>query len=100
MIAFETNVLVRFLTNDDPEQSMEARDIVEKLTATKRGYIYREVMVQLVWALERAYKYPRSSIAGTIEGLLAVEELRFEAAGRVGVACNRYAKGGPGFSDQ
>ena len=100
MIALDTNVLVRFLANDNPKQSTEAHDIVEKLTATKWGYSCREVMVLLVWALERAYKYPRSTIAGTIEGLLSAEELRFEAAGRVGVACNRDAKGGPGFSDQ
>ncbi|MEL6613843.1 MAG: hypothetical protein AAFQ53_17250 [Bacteroidota bacterium] len=60
----------------------------------------RGVMVELVWVLERAYKYPRSDIAGAIKGLLEAEELKVEAADRVGLACHRYAKGGPGFSDQ
>ncbi|WP_143025721.1 PIN domain-containing protein [Paracoccus isoporae] len=59
----------------------------------------REVMVELVWVLERAYGLSRSEIAGEVDGLLSAREIVVEAAERVGRAVERYRQGGAGFSD-
>lgn len=100
MIGLDTNVLVRFLVQDDTRQAAQATRLIGALTATAPGWIGREVMVELVWVLERAYRLPRPDIAAAIDGLLASAELVIEAADRVGLAAERYRQGGPGFADQ
>ena len=63
MIALDTNVLVRYLVNDDAEQANAARVLLESLTAEEPGFVCREVMVELVWVLQRAYGFARGRIA-------------------------------------
>lgn len=99
MIALDTNVVVRFLVQDDPKQAAEASAIFASLTADAPAFLPREVMVELVWVLERAYGLPRADIAAAIDGLLSSQELVVEAADRVGLATERYRHGGAGFSD-
>lgn len=99
MIALDTNVLVRFLTQDDPAQSAAASEVIGGLTAEAPGFVGREVMVELVWVLERAYGFGRNQVAGAIEGLLAAIELEIEAADDVGSALYRYRDDGFGFAD-
>jgi len=59
MIALDTNVLVRYLVRDDAEQAEAARALLESLTTDRPGYVCREVAVELVWVLERAYGFSR-----------------------------------------
>jgi predicted nucleic-acid-binding protein len=100
MIALDTNVLVRFLTLDDPEQGAAAQRMLSGLTAADPGFVCREVVIEIVWVLERSYGHARGAIAAAIERLLTADALVIEAADRVALAASRYAKGGPGFSDQ
>ena len=51
MIAVDTNVLVRFLTQDDEAQAKAASDFMACLNASNPGFICREVMVELAWVL-------------------------------------------------
>lgn len=99
MIGIDTNVLVRFLTQDDPEQSSLATEFMAGLTASNPGHICREVLVELVWVLERAYRVPRTEIVTAVEGLLSAQELIVEEEMRVSIALARFAVGGAGFSD-
>ena len=80
MIALDTNVLVRFLLNDDPHQSAAARALLAELSADRPGFVCREVVVELSWVLERAYGFSRDRIATVLEELAGTEELRIEAA--------------------
>lgn len=100
MTGLDTNVLVRFLVQDDPDQAALATAAIGALTEAEPGWIGREVMVELVWVLERAYRLPRSSIADAIDNLLSARELSVEEADHVGLAAQRYREGGAGFSDQ
>ncbi len=99
MIAVDTNVLVRYLVRDDPEQAEAARALLQSATAAKPAYVCREVVVELVWVLERAYGYSRERIAIILEELVATEGLVVEAAGDVACASFRYRSGGADFSD-
>lgn len=99
MIALDTNVLVRFLVQDEPEQARIAADMIEQLTDTVPGFVGREVLVELVWVLERAYGYSRSEIAGAVDGLLSATELVIEAADDVGPAFELYRNDGFGIAD-
>lgn len=100
MIGLDTNVIVRFLVQDDPVQSQQAVALMGALSADHPGYLCREVMVELVWVLERAYRLSRAEIAQALDGLLAAQELRIEAEETIGLAVERYRQGGAGFSDQ
>ena len=99
MIALDTNVLARYLVRDDAKQAKAARALLESLTAERPGYVCREVTVELVWVLERAYGYSRDQIAAVLEQLVATEGLVVEAADDVARAAFRYRSGSVGFSD-
>ena len=99
MIALDTNVLVRFLVCDDEPQAASARTLLASLSAEKPGYVCREVVLELVWVLERAYGFPREEIADVLEQLVSTEELVVEAGADVARAAFRYGSGEAGFSD-
>ena len=99
MIALDTNVLVRYLVCDDAEQAEAARSLLESLSVDRPGYVCREVTVELVWVLERAYGFTRDRIATVLEELVATEGLVIEAAEDVAHAAFRYRRDGAGFSD-
>lgn len=100
MTGLDTNVLVRFLVQDDAAQAKVARDLMATFTEAEPGFICREVLVEIVWVLERAYGLQRADIARALDGLLEARELVIEAADRAAIAVDRYRKGGPGFADQ
>jgi predicted nucleic-acid-binding protein len=99
VIALDTNVLVRFLVQDDPDQARIASEIIEQLTEETPWFVSREVLVELVWVLERAYRLARAEIAGAIDGLLASTELVVEGADAIGSALELYRNDGFGFAD-
>ena len=99
MIALDTNVLVRFLVQDDLDQARLAGDVIDQLTDEAPGFVGREVLVELVWVLERAYRLDRAEIAEALDGLLASTDLVIEGADQVGPALELYRKEGFGFAD-
>ena len=99
MIALDTNVLVRYLVDDDASQAEAARLLLEGLTAERPGFVCREVTVELVWVLQRAYGFSRDRIATVLEELVTTEGLEVEAAEDVARAALSYRRGGAGFSD-
>lgn len=99
MIALDTNVLVRFLVQDDPEQARLATELMEGLSDQDLGFVGREVLVELVWVLERAYGYARGDIAAALDGLLSSVEVLIEDSDDVATAVDRYRNDGFGFAD-
>lgn len=100
VIAVDTNVLVRYLVNDDAEQAAAARALLEGLTRDRPGFVCREVTVEVVWVLERAYKFNRVEIANVLVELVTTDCLVFEAADDITRAALDYRQGGPGFADR
>lgn len=99
MIALDTNVLVRFLVQDDPEQAELATLVVDQLTDDAQGFVSREVLIELVWVLERAYRLGRAEIAIALDGLLSATELEIEGSDEVAPALALYRNDGFGFAD-
>ena len=92
-------MLVRFLVQDDVEQAKIAGILIDQLTDMAPGFIGREVLVELVWVLERAYGYERADIAAAFDGLLSATELLIEDADDIGPALELYRNDGFGFAD-
>ncbi len=99
MIALDTNVLVRYLVDDDPQQAEAARVLLAGLTAERPGFVCREVAVELVWVLQRACGFSRDRIAAVLDELIGTEELEFEAVDDVARAAFSFRRGSAGFSD-
>ncbi len=76
MIGLDTNVVVRYLTQDDPDQSPRASALIEeRLTEAEPGFVSLVAVVETAWVLRRAYRYSRDDVADEIERLLQIESL-------------------------
>jgi len=63
MIGLDTNVLVRYVVQDDPGQSSKAIQVIaQRCTREAPGVVNRIVLCGLVWVLERAYGYSKDTI--------------------------------------
>ena len=78
MIALDTNVLVRYLVQDDSEHFKIAAELIEDCTIDQPGYVCREVIIELVRVLERCYKYSRYEISGALLSLVSASDLVVE----------------------
>jgi predicted nucleic-acid-binding protein len=79
MIGLDTNVLVRYLTQDDPARYAKAAAFID--TATDRGeqfLVNTVVLCELVWVLGTAYDYSREEIAGALEQIFATAQFDVE----------------------
>ena len=99
MIALDTNVLVRFLAQDDDVQFQVAAGLIEGCTSDAPGYVCREVMIELVWVLERAYKYSREDIAEALLSIVTASQLSVENAQDIASVVNLYRDEGYDFAD-
>lgn len=80
MIGLDANVLVRFLTQDDPEQARLATELMESLSESEQGYVSLVTLVEVYWVLKRAYRVEADAIVANIAGLLAARELVLDRA--------------------
>jgi predicted nucleic-acid-binding protein len=79
MIGLDTNILVRYLTQDDPIQSPKTTEIFERrLTEENPGFVSIVAMVETVWVLERAYGLTTDEIVRAIERVLQTDVLIVE----------------------
>src|SRR5436190_22107462 len=81
MTGLDTNVLARYLTQDDPTQFQAALRLLNKKGAT--FFVPDLVLVEVDWVLSGVYGWTRDEIAETFARLLTVHNLVFEDEGRV-----------------
>lgn len=77
-VGIDTNVLVRYITQDDAVQSKIASDFLESLTTENQGFINNTVIVELIWVLSRSYKTPREQIAEILAELFHLPVFVFD----------------------
>lgn len=100
MIGLDTNILVRYLAQDDPVQSTKATEILERrLTEKSPGFVSVVAMVETVWVLDRAYFLTAQEIASAIERLLQVDVLAIENEQEVFTAMVALKQGRGSFAD-
>lgn len=94
MIGLDTNVVVRYLVQDDAEQGARAAAAIGRLTSDERGYITKIVLVETFWVLTRAYKLPRDTVMQTLAQLVERDEILVEDQSRTTAAIQRACNGG------
>jgi predicted nucleic-acid-binding protein len=99
MRGLDTNVLVRYLTQDDEAQSRTANALIERsLEGGERLHVDAIVLCELVWVLRSSYRFERSEVAGALDALIA-SSLSMPDRDRLREAAARYRKGPGDFSD-
>ncbi len=79
MVGLDTNVLLRYLVQDDPAQSPRATEIVERrLTRRDPGFVSLVSILEIVWVLGTLYKRSRLEIADHVEMILAADTLEVQ----------------------
>ena len=100
MIGLDTNILVRYLTQDDPIQAPKATELIERrLTQEKPGFVSFVAMVETVWVLERAYGLRPQEIVGAVERMLQTDVLVVENEQEVFTAMIALKEGQGSFAD-
>ena len=99
MTGLDTNVLVRYVMQDDPRQSPRATRLIEALSADAPGFVPVVALVELVWVLSGSYGLDRKQIATVLDTLLRSKELVIDRAEPVTQALHRYSSAGADFAD-
>ncbi|MDO9318852.1 MAG: type II toxin-antitoxin system VapC family toxin [Gammaproteobacteria bacterium] len=100
MIGLDTNIIIRYLTQDDPEQARAVNALFETiLTPQTPGLITLITLVEVVWVLESCYEQPTAAIEAVILGLLTTRKLQVENAAAVYLALENFSHGTADFSD-
>ncbi|OLE45944.1 MAG: hypothetical protein AUG46_11180 [Acidobacteria bacterium 13_1_20CM_3_58_11] len=100
MIGLDTNILIRYLTQDDPIQSPKAREIIERrLTEEKPGFVSIVAMLETVWVLERGYGLTTHEIVAAVERMLQTDVLVVENEQEVFTAMIALKDGQGSFAD-
>ena len=99
MIGLDTNVLVRYIMQDDAGQSPLANRLIESLSAAEPGFVPIVVIVELAWVLSAAYELSRAQLVEAFDGLLRTKELVVERAEIVWKALRGFQSTNTDFAD-
>ena len=99
MIGLDTNVLIRYLTQDDPEQASRAGRVIEGCTKDAPGLVSLVVLCELVWVLRGAYGYEKRLVVEVLELILAIGVLQVEAEPVARSSLAAYRRGPADFAD-
>jgi len=90
MIALDTNILARLVTNDDPVQAGQSAALIDTGNAL---FVPLTVMLELEWVLRGAYALDKPDIVRSFEGLLSVRNINFERQSDIQLALQYYQLG-------
>jgi predicted nucleic-acid-binding protein len=100
MAALDTNVILRFLLQDDPVQSAAATRLIQQAKDTGEAlHVPVSVALELEWVLRSRFKLGKPALLQTFAALLQTLELEFEAEGALEWALSEFENSSADFSD-
>jgi predicted nucleic-acid-binding protein len=99
MIGIDTNVLVRYIVQDDEQQGAIATRWIESCTVETPGWISVIVLCEMVWVLSGAYGYDKTTVQSVLQRIFFACELAVEKQEYAWSALRDYAQGNADFSD-
>ena len=99
MIGLDTNVLVRYIMQDDLKQSPLATRLIESRSVESRGFVPLVSVVELFWVMSSAYELDRGQLIAALEGLLRTKEFVVERAEIVWKALRIFQTANVDFAD-
>jgi predicted nucleic-acid-binding protein len=99
MYALDTNVLVRYIVQDDKEQAQKAARVIEQLTSEERAFISCIVLCEVHWVLRTTYKISKEERLKTLKKIISVASFDIERIECCTKALKNYENGQADFSD-
>lgn len=99
MIGLDTNVLVRYIVQDDIAQARKATALIESLTDDKPGFVSMVALVELVWVIQGCYAAGKDDTVAILDKLLRQRTLRLESMDVIARAVRAYAASKADFAD-
>lgn len=99
MIGLDTNVLVRYIMQDDPKQTPKATRLIESLDSDNPGYITMVSVVELYWVLTSSYELTGQQAAQALEAILRTKQFLVERADQVMRALRVFGESKADFAD-
>lgn len=99
MTGLDTNVLIRYIMQDDVRQSATATRWIEGLTAEAPGFVSLVVVLELVWVLSSSYGLADDAVAQALETLLRTREILVDRAETVWKALRDFQSARADFAD-
>ena len=99
MTGLDTNILARYIVQDDPGQSSRVNAFIDSLTDEKRAYISLTALVELVWVLRSNYDVDKGDTIRILEMLLRTRTFVVEQAATVSRAIDLFYTSRADFED-
>ncbi len=99
LIGLDTNVLLRFMVQDDLAQTSLVQTWLDKRSTREPGFVPILVLCEFVWVLTTRYRFPRAEIASAITAILNTEVLIVERAALVQTALQQFRDSRADFAD-
>lgn len=99
MIGLDTNVLVRYIMQDDPKQSAKATVLIESLDAEQPGFISVVSIIELYWVLTSCYGVTNHQVKQALDVLLRTKQIIVDRADQVMRALRVFEAGKADFAD-
>ena len=100
MLGIDTNVLVRFLVQDDEAQFDKARKLIKREVAAGSGVFMNQLgLLETEWVLRSRYSLPKNLIFEAISGLLEASDVRFEDEPAIDEALFIWKESAADFAD-
>jgi predicted nucleic-acid-binding protein len=99
MIALDTNVLIRFIVQDDKRQARAAEKLIVRCSADDPGFVNLIVLCEITWVLKSGYGYDRKVLSAVVRGILSSVELLVEESESVWQALRIFESGSADFAD-
>ena len=99
MIGVDTNVILRYMVQDDVIQSAAATRVFEGFEPESPGFISAVAMIEMVWVLQSSYDASRQQIQRVVETLLRSRGLVVERSDLFWMALGTYSRGNADFGD-
>jgi len=100
VIGLDTNILVRYFTQDNKAEDQKATEVIEKQCSKDNpGFIHDVVLCELVWVLDSCYECPKEVISSTLEKILTTTQFQVAHRNHVWEALQIFRKSKADFSD-
>ena len=99
MIGLDTNILVRYIAQDDEGQAAIVNELVDSLSEDEPGFVSLVAIAELSWVLKRTFKLTRDEVAQAVFRLLSGREIVVQDAILVGDALRFHSQLNSEFSD-
>ena len=99
MIGLDTNVVVRYIAQDDEMQSVKATQLIESLSTENPGFITLVSVAELVWVMQGCYKATKEECVAILQTLIHTREILLENAEVIVMATKQYSTSNADFAD-